>query len=292
MTTSHHSEDRGERPVEEPGEWALVVVDLTANPGLSRRLVIREWVDWSRTPRVGCIAVSAMRSFFDIWAQVVIQIDPLVLEEEALVAEKARGELRLQMDVRDVLPASLELAVSERERRINLAVSYKLIFLNANAVRSSTLLGLLACPDLKQSCVGAKGHQLIVEGNHLSLVIEHAVVGEQASHIIVRNELQVSGEPHMANCVTIDIETREFCQADGANLVLDLFKLSFDCRLITPEIKVTNVSLELVGEEVVAATRSPGRVCDVVDGGHAVSSEFEGGCGREAIKLWYKEVAF
>ena len=116
---SHHSEDGGERPVEEPGEGAIMVVELAANPGLGSGLVVGEGVDGSRAPRVsGTTAVTAVRMFQQLWAIFEILLKPLVLEEEALVAEAARGETSCHMDVGDVLPASeargndLELAVS------------------------------------------------------------------------------------------------------------------------------------------------------------------------------------
>ena len=96
-----------------------MVVELVANPGLGSGLVVGEGVDGSRAPRVGeTTTVTAVSMLLQLWTIVEILCKPLMLEEEALVAEVARGEIRLHMDVGDVLPVSeargndLELAVS------------------------------------------------------------------------------------------------------------------------------------------------------------------------------------
>ena len=66
------SEDRSEGPVEKPGEWAIVVVNLAANPSLGSGLVTREGVDWGCAPRVRVIAVGAVGSLFKLGALIEV----------------------------------------------------------------------------------------------------------------------------------------------------------------------------------------------------------------------------
>lgn len=98
------SEDGGEGVAQQPGERALVVVQLTPNPGLGSRLVIGEGQHGSRTPRVEVSLVLTQSPFNQLWTLIEVQVKPLVLEEEALVAEPARREFRSKADVGDVSP--------------------------------------------------------------------------------------------------------------------------------------------------------------------------------------------
>ena len=81
-----------------------MVVQLTPNPSLGSRLVIGEGQHGSRTPGVENGPILTLSPMFQLWTLIEVQVKPLVLEEEALVAEPARREFRSKADVGDVRP--------------------------------------------------------------------------------------------------------------------------------------------------------------------------------------------
>ena len=64
----HHSEDGGEGVAKQPGERALVVIQLAPDPCLGRGLGRREGKHRGRSPRVHVGAVLALRHLLKLWA--------------------------------------------------------------------------------------------------------------------------------------------------------------------------------------------------------------------------------
>jgi hypothetical protein len=73
-----------------------VVVDLSANPSFGVRLGGRERKHRSAAPRIGGDAAISSRTLMgvaNLWAMQAVQLQTLVLEEQAFVAEPACRQL-------------------------------------------------------------------------------------------------------------------------------------------------------------------------------------------------------
>lgn len=135
------------------------------------------------------------------------------------------------------------------------------------------------------------GRELLPEGRHLAIQAIVSRVRETGCDSLVRNELQVSGEVHVRNERSILLGAGEFGESDRTHVRCNLLKFSLDRLALTHVGELADVSLEVVGKEVVAAAWAPAGVGNVVHGVHAVSSELESHSGSQAVSLWNQEVA-
>jgi hypothetical protein len=140
-----------------------------------------------------------------------------VLEEKSLVSKGARGELRGQPDVRDVLQKRALCAARE-----------------------------VARPCLEQDCACRNSFELIVPRN------SRVSAWEQKAYVFRRCEKEIEGKSVVRYSTTVDPEATEVGETSRLNCFSLLNKLSlysFYSVLIREKV---NARLEVVFEEVVA----------------------------------------
>jgi len=103
--------------LEEPGEGTAVIMKLT--PKSSLLFVCsctRESRDWSLTPRLKVLLSKFRNVLFPIFLGCKVLFHSFMLEEESLVAESARDQLRSDLNVSNVQLSTLGILLGVNRR--------------------------------------------------------------------------------------------------------------------------------------------------------------------------------
>lgn len=141
-----------------------------------------------------------------------------VFEEQSLVSKGARGKIRGQPDVRNVLQETLELLRVVRR---------------------------VACHHFEQDCTFGNFLKLVVPGNVLD-------ARDHTLYLWGRGECEVEGKHEFCDRTTVDVELAEVGEADRLNCFRVFNELPLESYLVDSILEKVDARLEVVFEEVIA----------------------------------------